>query len=76
MSLERCTEWKFEVGQDLDWLHGEHYRVARIIGMTDTKLHLEGVSGNTYWMSKKAMLRKMDEAMVFHAPFLIQGGNK
>lgn len=49
----------FKVGNDLCWLHGENYRVAKVLEVEDTRVKLSGLSSD-YWRSKKSLLPKLD----------------
>lgn len=54
----------FEVGRTIGWLHGEHYRVAEILEVEQSRVKLSGVSGREYWRSKKSLLQAIDRVPV------------
>lgn len=49
----------FKVGNDLCWLHGEHYRVAKVLEVEKDRVKLSGMTAD-YWRSKKALLPRLD----------------
>ena len=51
----------FEVGQELDWLHGLHsHRVATVLQVEEDRVYLSGVTTD-YWISKKALIEKVNK---------------
>lgn len=53
----------FVVGNDLCWLHGENFRVARVLEVEEHRVRLSGMSAD-YWRSKKSLLPKLDRTPV------------
>lgn len=49
----------FEVGRYICWLHGEHYRVARVLAVEEDRVFLSGLTAD-YWLSKKSLLPRLD----------------
>lgn len=41
----------FKVGNNLCWLHGEHYRVAEVLEVEEDRVKLSGLTSD-YWRSK------------------------
>lgn len=51
----------FKVGNSLCWVHGEHFRVAIVVEVEPHRVKLSGLTAD-YWISKKALLPKLDVA--------------
>ena len=49
----------FKVGNNLCWLHGDHYRVAEVLEVENHRVKLSGLSSD-YWRSKKSLLPRLD----------------
>jgi hypothetical protein len=49
----------FKVGNELCWLYGEHYRVAKVLEVEDTRVKLSCMTAD-YWLSKKTLLPRLD----------------
>lgn len=49
----------FKVGNDLCWLHGEHYRVAKVLEVENDRVKLSGMTAD-YWRSKRTLLPRLD----------------
>lgn len=49
----------FQVGNDLCWVHGEHYRVAKVLEVEEGRVKLSGMTAD-YWRSKKSLLPRLD----------------
>ena len=62
MNAEAATD-PFEVGKDICWLHGEHYRVATVLINDGERVKLSGMSKD-YWRTKASLLPKMDKVPV------------
>lgn len=52
---------EFKKGQFIEWVHGEHHRVAYILKVTDELLLIDGMT-KSYWVSKSAMEKKVTKA--------------
>lgn len=48
----------FNVGDHIDWLHGEHYRVGTVMEIKDDKVLISG-STTDYWISLKSLLPRL-----------------
>ncbi|MDE5179178.1 hypothetical protein [Vibrio fluvialis] len=49
---------KFETGQEVDWLHGDNYRFAKIIEVEPERVKLQGIT-RTYWMKKETLANRI-----------------
>lgn len=53
----------FKVGNDLCWLHGEHYRVAKVLEVEEERVKLSGMTSD-YWRTKKSLIPKLDKTPI------------
>jgi|TARA_Y100001951_G_C11294393_1_gene274504 hypothetical protein len=53
----------FKVGNNLCWLHGEHYRVAEVLEVEEDRVKLSGLTSD-YWRSKKSLLPRLDKTPI------------
>jgi len=53
---------KLMVGSDVDWVHGEHHRIATIEAFSNdgNKVLLSGLN-TTYWMKFSTLVRKINK---------------
>ena len=49
----------FRKGQQLDWVHGDCYRQAKVLKVEKDRVLLAGLSSE-YWMKKSTLLRKVN----------------
>lgn len=50
----------FEVGNDLCWLHGDNYRIAKVLEVEEHRVKLSGMTSD-YWRTKKSLLPHLDK---------------
>ena len=49
------------VGEDLCWLHGDNYRIAKVLEVTGDKVYLDGCTSN-YWIKKSTLIKKINKS--------------
>lgn len=52
---------EFKVGQEVNWVHGEHHRIATVLEVNDEKVKLSGMTSN-YWIKKETLIKKINRA--------------
>jgi hypothetical protein len=57
---ERIGGHMFTKGQEVDWVHGEHHRVATVLKVEGDRVFLSGI-GKDYWIKTTTLLNKTNK---------------
>lgn len=50
----------FVVGEDLCWLHGDNYRIAKVLKVDVDRVYLDGYTSQ-YWIKNSTLLKKINK---------------
>jgi hypothetical protein len=53
----------FFVGNEISFLHGEHYRVVKILKVEPDRVFVSGMTSQ-YWIRRKGLERRLDKVPI------------